>query len=222
MEAFNFTAQDLDGFFDDSSRMSDLFTWIETEFASQGKLVCQFVINGKKLSEKEELDLAPQPISMALKIKVLVQSEQELVIDVMESWILALPELETFIDNHLLKNPDRQSASFIDDILQLNHQQESFVESLMSLKRPLKRLNVNMSGWDSLEKALHHYVLQCVKAVESKNFVLLLQAVEYDGCEVFNKWKHQLSLAVEEVKNFKSEPPRAVLDLSSLRKVGSG
>lgn len=218
MEAFNFTAQDIDGFFDESSRMSDLFTWIESEFAAQGKLVCQFVINGKRISEKEELDLAPQPITVAQRIKVLVQSEQELVVDVMNSWIQALPELESFIDNHLLKNKDIGSSSFIDEIIQLNEQQESFVESLMSLKRPLKRMNVNMLGWEASEKALHHYVMQCVKAIETKNFVQLLQAVEYDGCEVFNQWKQQLSLAVTEVQNFKPEPPRAVLDLSTLRK----
>lgn len=221
MEAFNFTSKDLDGFFDESSRMSDLFAWIESEFAAQGKLVCQFVINGKKISEREELDLAPQPITVAQKIRVLVQSEQELVIDVMNSWIQALPELETFIDNHLLKNNDIGSTSFIDEIIQLNEQQQSFVESLMTLKRPLKRMNVNMVGWESLEKALHHYVMQCVKAVETKNFVQLLQAVEYDGCEVFNHWKQQLSLAVVEVRNFKSEPPSAVLDLANLRKVGT-
>ena len=218
MEAFNFTAQDIDGFFDESSRMSDLFTWIESEFAAQGKLVCQFVINGKRISEREELDLAPQPITVAQRIKVLVQSEQELVVDVMNSWIQALPELESFIDNHLLKNKDIGSSAFIDEIIQLNEQQESFVESLMSLKRPLKRMNVNMLGWEASEKALHHYVMQCVKAVETKNFVQLLQAVEYDGCEVFNQWKQQLSLAVTEVQNFKPEPPRAVLDLSTLRK----
>jgi hypothetical protein len=221
MEAFNLTVQDLDGFFDESSRMSDLFVWIESEFAAQGKLVCQFVVNGKKISEKEELDLAPQSIRVAQNVRVLVQSEKELVIDVMESWIQALPELESFIDNHLLKNKDLSSTSFIDELIQLNEQQESFVESLMTLKRPLKRMNVNMINWENSEKALHHYVMQCVKAVETKNFVLLLQAVEYDGCEVFNQWMQQLSQAVVEVRNFKSEPPSAVLDLANLRKVGT-
>lgn len=221
MEAFNFSAQDLEGFFDESSRMSDLFTWIETEFAAQGKLVCQFIINGQRVSEKQELDLAPQPITMAQKIRVLVQSEKELVLDVMESWIQALPELESFIDNHLLKNLDVGSNSFIDQIIQLNEQQQSFVESLMTLKRPLKRMNVNMEKWDGLEKALHHYVMQCVKAVETKNFVQLLQAVEYDGCEVFNQWKQQLGMSVIEVRNYKSEPPSAILDLANLRKVGT-
>lgn len=221
MEAFSFTSKDLDGFFDESSRMSDLFAWIESEFAAQGKLVCQFVINDKKISEREELDLAPQSITVAKKIRVFVQSEQALVLDVMSSWIQALPELESFIDNHLLKNKDIGSTLFIDEVIQLNEQQQSFVESLMTLKRPLKRMNVNMVGWEILEKALHHYVMQCVKAVETKNFVQLLHAVEYDGCEVFNQWKQQLSLAVVEVRNFKSEPPSAVLDLANLRKVGS-
>ncbi len=219
MEVFNFTAADIDGFFDEKSRMRDLFSWIEGEFASQGKLVCQFVINGKKLSEKEEMDWASESITKAQQIKVLVQGEKELVLDVLNSWIEALPEIEQFVDNHLLKNKSHSSPQFIDDMIELNEQQQSFVDSLMSLKAPLKRMSVDLRQWEVLERALHHYVMQCVKAVETKNFVQLLQTVEYDGCEVFNNWKTQLTRAKEEVQNFTSQPPRAVLDRPATRKL---
>ena len=62
----------------------------------------------------------------------------------------------------------------------------------MSLKLPLKRAGSDMSGWAPAEKALHAYVVQCVKHLETKNFVQLIETLEYDGAHVLEMWRQLL------------------------------
>ena len=217
MQMYNLTSKDIEGFFGAQDRMSDLFTWLEGEFASQGQLVCRFVINGKKLTEKEELDWAVRPLTEMQTVQILVQGEFDLIRDVLQLWIDALPEIEIFVEEVILDIPPQDQRELIRTISELTEQQDSFVESLMSLKAALGRIQVNLSAWGPLEQSLHQYISQCIQSLEAKNYLQLLRTVEYDGCEVFRKWKDQLIETLAEVNKKRDQNPRAVLDLSQLQ-----
>lgn len=219
MLAYKLTATDLTGFFDHHHRMSDLFSWLESEFASQGQLVCQFIVNGSKLSEEQEMDWAPKSISEMKTVQILVQGECDLIIDVLKLWIQALPEVEEFVEKELIPHPDRSGADFIKKVMELTEQQESFVESLMSVKTALRRAKIPLIDWDIPEKALHRYVAGCVQAIEDKNYLQLLQTVEYDGCEVFRLWRTQLSSALGEVQKIRDKDSRTILDLKNFKNI---
>lgn len=202
METYKITKTDMEDMFDHDSRMADIFTWLEGEFAIQGKLICQFIVNGQELSEKDELDWAGRPYTVAQDIQVKVKGEKDLVIDVLEAWIDAIPELTQFIETRLVAAPGGAQQFRIEDIMEFNNQQESFVESLMSLKLPLKRMGLNMTAWNTAEKSLHAYVLQCVKFVETKNFVQLIETLEYDGSRVLEEWRKLLAQIKDEAQSF--------------------
>jgi hypothetical protein len=221
MLMYNFTSKDIEGFFGAGDRMSDLFSWLEGEFASQGQLVCRFVINGKKLSEKDELDWAARPLSEMQSVQILVQGEYDLIRDVILLWIEALPEIEIFVEEVLLEIPQDDQRALVRSISELTEQQDSFVESLISLKAALSRIRVNLSSWGPLEQALHQYVSQCIRSLESKNYLQLLRTVEYDGCEVFRKWKDQLTETLAEVNKKRDQNPHTVLDLRQLQQRSS-
>lgn len=218
MQVYKMTSQDIDGLFENHYRMADLFSWLESEFALQGQLVCQFIVNGKKLTERDELDWAPKSLSEMQSMQILVQGEMDLIKDVLKLWIQALPEIEEFVETSLLHHPNVGGSGFVNRVVELTEQQESFVESLVSLKTALTRAGVPVDSWEPMEKALHQYVFQCVQAIEKQNYLQLLQTVEYDGCDVFRRWKEQLSATLIEVQKFRDKDTRTVLDLNRLKK----
>ncbi len=199
MEVYSLTKSDLKDLFDPGSRVSDLFSWLEKDFNEQKKLVCQFIINGQEISEAEELDWAGQPLEVINQLVVKVQDEKDLVFEVLQAWIEAIPELVEFIEKKLLKKELGVRIFKIQDILAFVDQQESFVQSMLSLKLRLKRDGLNMSGWDSAEKALHSYVAECLQHLESKNFVQLIETLEYDGAHVLEMWRQLLLNHKDEV-----------------------
>lgn len=199
MEIYRITKNDIADLFEPGARVADLFSWLEKDFNEQKKLVCQFIINGQELTESEELDWAAKPFEIVNSLDVRVQDEKGLVVDVIEAWIDAIPELVEFIEKKLTTSENGVRKFRVEDIFEFIDQQESFVESLMSIKMALVRLKVSMSGWADAEKDLHAYVLQCVKHLESKNFVQLIETLEYDGAHVLEMWRQVLLTQKNEV-----------------------
>jgi hypothetical protein len=215
METYKIVKADLVDFFEPHTRISEVFTWLETDFLSQNKLVCQFIINGQELTEGDEIDWAAKPFEMIQDIQVRVQGEDSLVQDVVEAWLEALPETIAFIEN-VTQHTDHGPRKFnTRDLLELVHQQETFVSSLMSLKGPLRKYGLDSNEWDQAEQTLHAYVMQCVKHLESKNFVQLLETLEYDGAHALEKWRTILSTMKEKIGNHNSAKQSASVSGSS-------
>lgn len=189
MEIYKITKSDLADFFEPHSTISEIFTWLETDFMMQSKLVCQFIINGCELTESDEIDWAAKPLDIVNDIQVKVQDERDLVSDVLVAWLEALPEIIGFIENIAKQTNEGTKTFSVKEILKLVHQQETFVSSLMSLKAPLKRYGLDIQDWEAAEKTLHEYVVQCVKHLENKNFVQLIETLEYDGANALEQWR---------------------------------
>lgn len=218
MEIYKITKSDLADFFEPQATISEVFTWLETDFMMQSKLVCQFIINGYELTESDEIDWAAKPLTSINDIQVKVQDERDLVGDVVEAWLDALPEIIGFIET-IAKQTTVGTKSFnVKEILKLVHQQETFVSSLMSLKAPLKRYGLEIKEWDSAEKTLHDYVVQCVKHLEKKNFVQLIETLEYDGANALEQWRLILSTMKEKIGNH--TPAERTLSLPSTPRSG--
>lgn len=199
MEIYKITKSDMADFFEPHATISEIFTWLETDFMMQSKLVCQFIINGYELSEGDELDWAAKPLDIVNDIQVKVQDERDLVSDVVGAWLDALPEIIGFIENIAKQSVDGVKSFNVKEILKLVHQQETFVASLISLKTPLKRYGLETQDWDAAEKNLHDYVMQCVKHLEKKNFVQLIETLEYDGANALEQWRLILSTMKEKI-----------------------
>jgi hypothetical protein len=217
MEIYKITKTDLADFFEPHATISEIFTWLETDFMMQSKLVCQFIINGQELSESEEIDWAAKSLEVINDIQVKVQDERDLVGDVVEAWIQALPEITEFIESIAKQNQEGSKTFHVNELLKLVHQQETFVSSLMSLKAPLKRYGLEIKEWEAAEKTLHDYVLQCVKHLEKKNFVQLIETLEYDGANALEQWRTILTTMKEKIGTH--VPTERTISLSGL---GSG
>jgi hypothetical protein len=219
MELYKITKSDLADFFEPHATISEIFTWLETDFMMQSKLVCQFIINGYELSESDEIDWAAKPLALINDIQIKVQDERDLVGDVVEAWIEALPEIIGFIESIALQNSQGSKVFNVKEILKLVHQQETFVSSLMSLKAPLKRYGLEIQDWDTAEKSLHEYVVQCVNHLEKKNFVQLIETLEYDGASALDQWRCILQTMKEKIGNH--APVERTLSLPSSGSVRS-
>lgn len=218
MEIYKITKTDLADFFEPHATISEIFTWLETDFMMQSKLVCQFIINGYELSESDEIDWAAKPLDIINDIQVKVQDERDLVGDVVEAWLDAIPEIIGFIESIAKQTSEGTKTFNVKEILKLVHQQETFVSSLMSLKAPLKRYGLEIQDWDAAEKGLHEYVVQCVKHLEKKNFVQLIETLEYDGASALEQWRIILSTMKEKIGSH--TPTERTLSLPS--PTGSG
>ncbi len=218
MEIYKITKSDLADFFEPQATISEVFTWLETDFMMQSKLVCQFIINGYELTESDEIDWAAKPLTTINDIQVKVQDERDLVGDVVDAWLDALPEIIGFIETIAKQTATGTKAFNVKEILKLVHQQETFVSSLMSLKAPLKRYGLEIKEWDTAEKTLHDYVVQCVKHLEKKNFVQLIETLEYDGANALEQWRLILSTMKEKIGTH--APAERTLSLPSTSRNG--
>ncbi len=218
MEIYKITKSDLADFFEPQATISEVFTWLETDFMMQSKLVCQFIINGRELTESDEIDWAAKPLNIINDIQVKVQDERDLIGDVVGAWLDAIPEIIGFIEAIAKQNSEGTQRFNVKEILKLVHQQETFVSSLMSLKAPLKRYGLEIQNWETAEKSLYDYVMQCVKHLENKNFVQLIETLEYDGANALEQWRNILFTMKEKIGNDK--PGEHTLSLPSSTRNG--
>ena len=220
METFKITKSDLADFFEPHTSISEIFTWLEGDFLAQNKLVCQFIINGRELTEVEEIDWAAKPFEMVQDIQIRVQDENDLISDVLFAWIEALPEMITFIENVAQQTSVGTRSFSVKDLLELVNQQETFVTSLMSLRAPLKKQGFSLEDWSKAEKSLYEYVMQCVKHIETKNFVQLIETLEYDGANALEQWRQILCTMKEKIDSNASVNSAATLPSSSVSAEG--
>ena len=191
MNQISYSPNDIQSFQSTVENLGQAFLGIENELKKTGNVVCQFIVNGHRLREEEEIKMSQIPIGQIQEIIVEYQSEKEVLASVLQGWVQSLPLLIQEIDRL------SQTIKFqgIEGSLQAFSRVIENCQLLTNTLVSLREIDNNQS-WVDAERSMGFAVLQALKAFEKKQFNELAEVLEYDlahsiqmWLEIFQAWK---------------------------------
>ena len=181
MEKFSITGADLREFYAADTELEQVFSDVEKDLYELKHVVCQYIVNGLRLSDKDEAKFAKVPLAEVESLEYIAAPADSMVWDVTKGWLEALPELMEAaekISNHLRGG---KKAGQLREIHQLLENVEYLMSSLIDIKGLLAEdVRRVQEAWDPAEQQSHLTVRQCLEAVDKKDFVILADVLEYD------------------------------------------
>lgn len=205
MQRFKINGQELVKFYSDTTRLAQVFSDIEMDLKSQNRVVCQYIINGKKIAEEDEIAFSDWTLSEVKTLEYLSEGISNLVVDVVQTWIKALPEFVQQIDKlseELRFDSATKSRAAVLDMIE---NCEYLVDSLIPIKSLLG--DSVAAGLDSMvqaEEQTRKALKEAITALEKKDFVLLADIIEYELTTALQSWHqgliHMLPVVQESAK----------------------
>ncbi len=205
MDRFKITGDKLVGFYDTETKLMQVFRDIEMDLKATNQVVCQYIINGKEISEIDENNYHEMNLADVQTLEYLSENINELLIDVLEGWLDAFPELighTEKISAQIRFNGVQKSFKNIQVLLE-NY--EYLISSIISIKSLVG--NSAAAGLAMLfeaEEKTKTTLTEAITAIEKKDFVCLADIVEYELITSLQIWEKLLSDLLIVLKGEKS------------------
>jgi hypothetical protein len=192
MTKTTFTRQQIADSFHEISDLGALMRALESKFLEQGEVVCQFHLNGMKITENDEKRLSQIPLGEVETIEIESENPQALLFGLIENWIAELPTLVRNADELAqeikFKGIEGRLKAFVD----LIDSCQFLTESLISLEGIVKSPAIDQVQWRKAEQLTARAIGQGIKSFEAKDFVLLSEILEYDLAHALQVWLEQI------------------------------
>ena len=196
MERFKVTGDELRNFYNNDIDLAKVFTDIENDLRSSNQVVCRYIVNGLEVSESDEARFGTVTLDQIETLEYLTENSEDLVVSVLRGWIEALPELMQRTESLSKRMRVQGFSGLLKSIHDLVQNCEFLIDSVISLKELMgDRYFVSYPlGWSQAEEQSKETVLQALRALENKDFVLLADILEYDLNNVLQMWKEHLQV----------------------------
>jgi hypothetical protein len=189
MKQISLSEFELDTLRQSCQTIDDLLVEVERHQQLDGQVVCQFIINGMRMSEDDELRMKSLSVKDLESLTVHFDNPDNLLVEIIHNWKLELPkmiehadQLSQQISNHGIEN---HIASFI----QLVESCQLFVQSLMSLSNVINTHHHFPSGqWMLAEQQLSTAVGEALSTFDKKETRTLADVIEYDLANALVSW----------------------------------
>lgn len=194
MERFKVSGEELRNFYSDNVDLSRVFTDIENDLRATNQVVCRYVINGLEISEADEGRFGTVTLEQVETLEYLTENGSDLMSSVLRGWIEALPELMQRTENLSKRMRGQGLSGLLKPIHDLVQNCEFLIDSVMSLKGLMgdQFLVSSPVAWIKTENESKKTVLEALRALENKDFVLLADVLEYDLNNVLQMWFEHL------------------------------
>lgn len=196
MERFKVTGQELRDFYRENIMLGRVFSDIEQDLRSTNQVVCRYIVNGLEVAEADEARFATVPLEQIETLEYLTENSRDITALVLKGWIEALPELIQKTE-HLAQRMRAQGLSgLLKSIHDLVQNCEYLIDSAMTVKATMGD-QFQFSGpydWVKAEEESKKTVLEALRALENKDFVLLADVLEYDLNNVLQMWREHLQV----------------------------
>ncbi|KYG69447.1 hypothetical protein AZI87_09710 [Bdellovibrio bacteriovorus] len=194
MERFKVSGQELRDFYKENIVLGKVFTDIENDLRSTNQVVCRYIVNGLEINETEEARFATVPLEQIDTLEYLTENSRDLTSIVLKGWIDALPELIQSTENLAKRMRVQGLSGLLKPIHDLVQNCEFLIDSTMTVKEMMgdQFLVSSPVDWFKAEQASKNTVLQALRALENKDFVLLADVLEYDLNNVLQMWLDHL------------------------------
>lgn len=210
MDRYKVSGADLREFYSAETRLSQVFGDIEHDLQAQNRVVCQFIVNGMKLSETDEGRFAEIELREVETLEYLAENKNKLVGQVLTAWQQAIPELMLASEKLCQRMRFQGPKGIFKDIHDLVENVEHLITSLVSLRTMVSaEMHGRIKGWSAAELNSKKTIVEALTAVEKKDFVLLADILEYDLNTVLQQWADCLSQLAVYVNGSEAEDARA-------------
>ncbi len=194
MERFKVSGEELRNFYNGNVDLSRVFKDIENDLRSTNQVVCRYVINGLEISESDEKRFGTVTLEQVETLEYLTENSNDLMSSVLRGWIEALPELMQRTENLSKRMRAQGLSGLLKPIHDLVQNCEFLIDSVMSLKELMgdQFLVSSPVDWMKAENESKKTVLEALRALENKDFVLLADVLEYDLNNVLQMWFEHL------------------------------
>lgn len=194
MERFKVTGAELRNFYNGNVDLARVFTDIENDLRSTNQVVCRYVVNGLEISEADEARFRTVSLEQVDTLEYLTENSQDLIGVVLHGWIEALPELMQRTENLSKRMRAQGFSGLLKSIHDLVQNCEFLIDSAMSLKALMgdQLLVSSPVDWIKTEAESKRTILEALRALENKDFVLLADVMEYDLNNVLQMWFEHL------------------------------
>lgn len=196
MERFKVSGDDLRNFYKDNISLKKVFADIENDLRSSNQVVCRYILNGLEIAEADEARFSTVTLEQVDTLEYVAENSRDLTGIVLKGWIEALPELMRKTE-HLAQRMRAQGFSgLLKPIHDLVHNCEFLIESAMALKEMMgdQFQGGSPANWAQAEENSKKTVLEALRALENKDFVLLADVLEYDLNNVLQMWCDHLKI----------------------------
>lgn len=205
MDRFKITGEKLVNFYDTETKLMQVFRDIEMDLKATNQVVCQYIINGRELSETDETSFHEMNLSDVQTLEYLSENINELLIDVLEGWLDAFPEMighTEKISSQIRFDGVQKSFKNIQVLLE-NY--EYLISSIISIKSLVgNSAAAGLSMLFEAEEKTKVTLKEAITAIEKKDFVCLADIVEYELITSLQIWEKLLSDLLIVLKGEKS------------------
>lgn len=196
MERFKVTGEELRNFYQEQTQLSRVFNDIENDLKATNQVVCRYIVNGLELKESDEARFGTVSLDEIVTLEYMTENSTDLVGEVLRAWIEALPELMTKTEALSKRMRVQGLSGLLKSIHELVQNCEFLIESVMSLKELLgdRYLVTGPVDWGKAEEQSKVTVLEALRALENKDFVLLADVLEYDLNNCLQMWNEHLQV----------------------------
>lgn len=198
MERYKVTGEELRNFYQGQTELelSRVFNDIENDLKASNQVVCRYIINGLEIKEADEGRFSTISLAEIETLEYMTENSNDLVIDVLRAWIEALPELMEKTESLSKRMRAQGFSGLLKSIHELVQNCEYLIDSVVSLKELFgdRYLVSSPVDWSKAEEQSKKTVLEALRALENKDFVLLADVLEYDLNNVLQMWSEHLQV----------------------------
>ncbi|GIL16787.1 MAG: hypothetical protein BroJett040_05380 [Oligoflexia bacterium] len=188
--------------------LGELFKLIEMDLQSSGEVICQFRVNGMRLSQEDEVRMSSFDRDQIDVLEIQSQKPTDLLFELLDNWSLELPKLIESTDQLAGGIRFEGMEGHLKSFVEMIDSCQFLVESLVSLEGVIKTDYVQSKEWRENALLTSRAIGDALKAFEKKDFVLIAEILEYDLGHSLQIWKELLdglsqSLKKENERNSK-------------------
>lgn len=189
MERSKVSGDELRGRYEGAAILNDVFRDIEQELRSAHRVVCQYIVNGLALEEKDEPRFAVVPLEQVQVLEYLSESTEVLLMNVIDGWLQALPELQDGCEKLAVRLKAGSTTGLLKALHDLVENCEFLVSSLSSARTVMgDTLAAGFPGTDDVEALTKKSLREAVRHLEAQDFVQLALVIEYDLNHSLEQW----------------------------------
>jgi hypothetical protein len=169
--------------------IEELIKQIEVDQLREGNVVCQFVINGIKLSDADEIRMKSLNISDLESVTLLIAKPENLLREIIQNWKNEIPKIIAHADGLSSLIRERGMESQISSFIQLIESCQLLVQSLISLSNVIDTQKIFETGqWFLSERLLADAIGETLNVFDQKDSTTLADVIEYDLANSLVNW----------------------------------
>lgn len=196
MERFKVSGDDLRNFYNENIPLARVFSDIEQDLRHTNQVVCRYIVNGLEVAEADEARFSTVTLEQIETLEYLTENSRDLTALVLRGWVEALPELIQQTENLAKRMRAQGLSGLLKPIHDLVHNCEFLIDSAFTIKATMgdQFFGGMPQDWDKTEAESKRTVLEALRALENKDFVLLADVLEYDLSNVLQMWLDHLKV----------------------------